>query len=365
MVRLVRRVTLWWWRRSRAIQPTRDGWWCVFAAVGLGVAGVNTGNNLAYLLCATLLALIIVSGLLSDVTIRGLQVTVTLPPAFHAGQPALVLVAVANRKRRLGSYSLVVEAMDRPRPDRSAGRRKLEHWLGELGLRDRRAGGAARRLAYLARLGPGAERLISWEVTMPARGRRRLPRIRAATRFPFGLFVKTGPPLLYDETVLVYPALHPVRARAADQGSGEAAVRRRGRGHELHNLRAYRPGDEPHLIHWRTSARSGTLTIRELEEDTSEDARIVLGGSGARDPVRLERNLSRAASLAVDLLRRGVAVELVGAAGGVALDRGPAQERRILTALAVYAPAAAQAAARPGPPAGSARVREYRIDLDA
>ena len=92
MIRPARRFASWWWRRTKAIRPTRDGWWCVFAAVGLGVAAVNTGNNLAYLLCSMLLALIIVSGMLSDLTIRGLQVTVTLPDAIHATQPALVTI---------------------------------------------------------------------------------------------------------------------------------------------------------------------------------------------------------------------------------------------------------------------------------
>ena len=106
MIRLARSLASWWWRRTKAIRPTRDGWWCVFAAVGLGVAAVNTGNNLAYLLCSLLLALIIVSGMLSDLTIReASRSTVTLPDAIHATQPALVTIALANRKRRLASYS--------------------------------------------------------------------------------------------------------------------------------------------------------------------------------------------------------------------------------------------------------------------
>jgi uncharacterized protein (DUF58 family) len=363
-----RRLGRWWGRRTRSIQPTRDGWWCVFAAIGLGVAGVNTGNNLAYLLCAMLLALITVSGLLSDMSIRGLDATITLPGAIHAGQPALVAVLLTNRKRRLPSFSVVLEALDRPLPRRSPWRRPLplgvlDDCLARWGLADRRGGGAPRRLAYVPRLVAGAERLVGWEITLPARGRRRLPRVRAATRFPFGLFVKTGPPLLLDHEVLVYPAVHPVSPQVADAGSGDAAARRRGRGHDLHNLRAYVPGDEPHLIHWRTSARSGSLTVRELEEDTTDDARIVLTGTGGADPERLEAALSQAASLAVHLLRRGTGVELAGAAGVVPLARGAEQERQILTALALYAPgrpagAGGGAGARPG------RMRELRVDLD-
>jgi uncharacterized protein (DUF58 family) len=369
MIRLVRNLASWWWRRTKAIRPTRDGWWCLFAALGLGVAAVNTGNNLAYLLCALLLALIIVSGMLSDLTVRGLQVTAALPDAIHASQPALVTVVLANRKRRLASYSVALEGLDRPPPKRSTlfarwrPRRTLDDWLRVIGLKDRRGLGTPRRLAYVPRLPAGAEHVVGWEVTLPVRGRRRLPRLRATTGFPFGLFVKTGPPLLFDEEVLVYPAVYPVHARDVGQAmSGETTVRRRGRGHDLYNLRPYRAGDEPHLIHWPTTAKTGGLMVRELEEDTTEDTRIVLTGKGAGDGERLERALSEAASLALHLLRRGTGVELAGAAGLVTLGRGREQGRSILTALALYAPS--RPAGGTGDRNGNGGLREIRIGLD-
>src|SRR4029077_18573327 len=110
--------------------------------------------------------------------------------------------------------------------------------------------------------------------------------------------IKIGPPLLYDEEVLVFPAVHPVRVREVwESVSGEAAARRRGRGHDLYNLRASGAGDEPHLIHWPTSAKSGSLMVRELEEDATEDTRIVLSGTGGSGGERLEQGISRAASI--------------------------------------------------------------------
>src|SRR5215470_5816019 len=372
MIRLARRLATWWWRRTKTIRPTRDGWWCVFAAMGLGVAAVNTGNNLAYLLCSMLLALIIVSGMLSDLTIRGLHVTVTLPDAIHATQPALVTIALANRKRRLASYSVALEALDRPLPGRSGRfarwlpRRTLDDRLRAIGLKDRRGLGAPRRLAYVPRIPAGTEHVVGWEITFAARGRRRLPRLRATTAFPFGLFVKIGPPLIFDEEVLVFPAIHPVRVPEVwETANGESPARRRGRGHDLYNLRPYRAGDEPHLIHWPTSAKSGGLMVRELEEDATEDTRIVLAGTGTSGE-RLEQAISRAASVAVHLLRSGTGVELVGAAGAVPLGRGRGQERRILSALALYAPNGRGngADSDAGAPA-SDRLREIRIDLES
>jgi uncharacterized protein (DUF58 family) len=305
--------------------------------------------------------------MLSDLTIRKLRVTVTLPDAIHASQPALVAVEFANRKRWLASYSLALEALDQPPPLRRSRfarwrpRRTLDDWLRLIGLKDRRGLGTARRLAYVPRLSAGRERVVGWEVTLPMRGRRRLPRLRATTGFPFGLFVKTGPPLFFDQEILVYPAVHAVSRRdMIDATGGESAARRRGRGHDLYNLRPYRAGDEPHLIHWPTTAKSGNLMVRELEEDTAEDTRIVLTGTGGVGGPHLERALSEAASLAVHLLRRGTGVELAGAAGLIPLKQGRGQEQRILAALALYTP---PGVGRSDTGAGGP-MREIRIPLD-
>ncbi len=99
--------------------------------------------------------------------------------------------------------------------------------------------------------------------------------------------------------------------------------------------------------------------MRELEAETSLDMRIALEGTGARDPVRLEAGLSEAASLAVHLLALGAQVELSGPGIAVPLGRGRAHQVRLLTELALYAPAASRSAAAPP----SAGVREVRIGL--
>ncbi len=144
-------------------------------------------------------------------------------------------------------------------------------------------------------------------------------------------------------------------------------MRRRGRGHDLHNLRDYRPGDDPRLIHWRSSAKTQTLTVREMAAETALDTRIVLEGAG-RDRERLEAGLSEAASVAVHLLRAGASVELSGAGITVAPGRGRAQERRLLMALALYepdGPAAAGAGAAPdrGRAPSAAEVREIHVEI--
>jgi uncharacterized protein (DUF58 family) len=329
----------WWWlllRPRHTIWPTRDGWWCLFAAMGLGLAAVNTGNNLVYLLCSMLLALIVVSGVLSEQSMRGLSLVAVRPEEVYAGRPALVGAALRNRKRWLPSCSVTLEVLGRPG-----------------------------RFLHVPWLEAGAERLCTWEVVLPSRGRHRLPGVRLTTRFPFGLFLKAGRPKL-DEVVLVYPAVGPVpweiRSRLGE--AGEAAARRRGRGPDLYDLRAYRPGDDPRLIHWRSSAKTRSLVVRELEDDTALDARLILTGTGARSRERLEQALSEAASVAVHLLNAGAGVELVGPLTAVPFGRGRGHARALLGALALYEPP--RGAESPLEPAGPPRqgVREIPISLD-
>jgi uncharacterized protein (DUF58 family) len=314
-------------RPRRTIRPTRDGWWCLGAALALGFAAMNTGNNLLYLLASLLLALIIVSGILSEQSMRRLRLAAVVPDELYAGTPTALGVRVVNGKRWLTSYSVMLE---------SAGRR-----------------------LYVDRLRAGEERLQTWEATFARRGRQRLPGLRLVTRFPFGLFVKTSRPML-DEEIVVFPAVKPLApAQRRELAAGSAGpLPRRGRGHDLYNLRDYRPGDDRRLIHWRSSARTGTLTVRETQAETARDVRITLTG-GIRASERLEAGISEAASLATYLLGTGAAVELTGPAVYVPAGRGRAHRRRLLTALALYDPTEVLEVA---PPAARL-VAEMTVDL--
>ena len=322
MSRLLERL-----RPHRTIWPTRDGWWCLAAAVGVGFAAMNTGNNLLYMLASLLLSLIVVSGILSEQSMRRLRLRSVVPEELYAGRPALAAAWVVNHKRWLASHSVTLEC----------------------------AGG---RRVYLDRIDAGAERLATWDVTPHARGRHRLPGVRVTTRFPFGLFVKASRVLLEDE-VIVFPALGPTpRARLREvAAAGPRASRRRGPGHDLYNLREYRVGDDERLIHWRVSAKTAVLTVREMEADTTDDVRIVLAGSTS-DAGRVEQAVSEAASLAVHLSRAGARVELAGPGLFVPSGRGGPHVRRLLTALALWQPGPAAAVTR-----GGGRMREMHVRL--
>ena len=70
------------WRKfkpPRRLKFTREGKFFVGITLGVGFAAINTANNLLYLLLGLLLALIIVSGVMSELSLRNLTVVRRLP----------------------------------------------------------------------------------------------------------------------------------------------------------------------------------------------------------------------------------------------------------------------------------------------
>src|SRR6266496_1957987 len=97
-----------WCSRSRSLRLTPDGFGFVLLALALGIAALNTGNNLLYLLLAMMLSLIIVSGVLSEKCLRNLALSRRMPPHLFAGQRGIAVLRVANEKAGFPSCSLTL-----------------------------------------------------------------------------------------------------------------------------------------------------------------------------------------------------------------------------------------------------------------
>src|SRR5205085_4830212 len=89
------RMTPSWKRR---LTFTRVGRWYTGLTVGIGLAAINTGNNLLFLVLGLLLASIVVSGILSEQSLKSLQVERRLPSGATAGEPALIGLWARNLK---------------------------------------------------------------------------------------------------------------------------------------------------------------------------------------------------------------------------------------------------------------------------
>jgi uncharacterized protein (DUF58 family) len=306
-------------RPPRRLRLTREGRYFIAITVGIGLAAINTGNNLLYLVLGWMLSLIIASGMLSDVSMRGLRVTRRPPPRVFARRPFLMEIAVENRKEKLASYSIEIEDLVAGRP------------------LDKRC--------YFLKIPAGRTQRTSYRHTFARRGRQRFDGFRIATKFPFALFHKSRRVTEAGEAI-VYPAIVPValpspRARA----HGETATRIIGRRGDFFGLREYRDGDDRRAIHWRSSARTGNLMVREYEKEAQRRASVFVDnalpdGHPDADDDPLDGAVSTAASLAAAYLAAGYGVRLVARGLQLPFGAGEAHLDRILRALALLPPAA-------------------------
>ena len=113
------------------------------------------------------------------------------------------------------------------------------------------------------------------ELTLERRGVHRLGECVVEITGPFGMFRRRRR-IEMSHTVLAYPMWKPMqRLGLMESQAGEHEGRRKARtGTDASGTRTYVPGDPYRSIHWRNSARSGRLAVREF--DTWNDRAVVL-----------------------------------------------------------------------------------------
>jgi len=138
-------------------------------------------------------------------------------------------------------------------------------------------------------------------------------------------------------------ALPPQRtAGATDERAGLHALRLRGLGGELRELREHAPGDPFKQIAWKATARTGRLMVRDLDRETLVAHYLLVDAGatmrdGAVGRTRLDQAVELAAAYARAALESGDRVGLVVFDGRVATHLGPAdgpvQRMRIVERL--------------------------------
>jgi uncharacterized protein (DUF58 family) len=154
----------------------------------------------------------------------------------------------------------------------------------------------------------------AWRVERPARGRYELePEL--VLEDVLGL-VRTSVPLASARRVRVEPELVELgapRALAFAQRDGTRRAFASNAGDGLAGVRDHEVGESLRRVHWRTTARRGRLTVRELEDHPLEELHVLLDAAaqplvaGGRSPA-FERAVQVAGSLALHAARCGIAV---------------------------------------------------------
>ncbi len=286
---------------QRVPEPTLAGRFTLtFLLLAFWGAAYADRNAILHVACA-LLATLLLSVPLTHLAAGRLSIERRLPRRVFAGSAFDVRLRLRNRRR----------------------------WWPALGLslRDELQTDAAREATCTPEVSivpPGGAAEVVYAKRMHRRGIRDLDHTLVATRWPFGLFEQRAL-VSAPGRLVVLPALGRLQRAArrflADRTRILLSLRPRRDGQEFHGLCDYRPGDPPRAIHWKTSARTGTLVRRVLSDDEGGDHLVVLLDTrvdGARAALRarhFERAVSCAATLLAFAARHGRRAEVRHAAG--------------------------------------------------
>lgn len=277
-------------------RPTGRGFGILGLAAGTYLAGRVVGTWELYLLAFALVAMVIVSWLLVALTGRQIRVTRALDPERPvAGDEPEYEVVVKNT-------SLL------PGP--------------QLTLRTPSAGLAADDLeAEIQSIGPRGVRVLKTRMGRVNRGIHTLPAPEAVAEDPLGIASAThrvGDPL----SVTVYPrvaflkscALHPDLGLRQDW-AGQKGLLTPGAS-EFRGIRPHQPGEPLSHIDWKSTAKTGVLMLREMEEPAGADITLVLDGTadqvvGEVPETNFELAVRAAGSVADYALRAGRGVSLI------------------------------------------------------
>lgn len=315
---LAKRVVVARVRDAFDYDVTKEGMVYLAIVIVIGIAGLNTGNNLLYIIVSAMLAAVIVSGVASAAVLRGLDLEVALPEHVFAGRKVLARFTLRNVRRFFPSFSILLSgARKRKQKRRWRWQRSTfgfpfqrppeRQWfrVPDLALRpleprpelpDIFAGSV-----YFAYIPGGGAVSADVELQFERRGAYQQSEFGVSTRFPFSFLVKTRR-IGVREEITVYPRVDPTdelfEVLPMIRGEFEAFVR--GRGYDLYRIREYMPEDSARHVDWKATAKSMSLKVREFTREDERKLRLVFDNpaAGAVSERAYEGAVQLAASLA-------------------------------------------------------------------
>jgi uncharacterized protein (DUF58 family) len=331
---LARRVAIRRVRDALSYDVTREGGGYLVLTLVIAVAALNTGNNLLFLVVSAMLGAVLVSGVASAVVLMGIELEFELPQHVFAKQNYTAVVVVRNRRRWVPAFSVSVvpppQKAEKTKwlwrrstfvfPKEKAGQRPWVTWP-DLNLvkvaPTVQEEGILRERVYYPFIPAQQSMRTPVQVEFKRRGRVKQDGLSIASRFPFSFLNKTRTIALSRE-VVVYPAIEQTEQffEVLPMITGELETYVRGRGDDLYRIRDYQPEDSARHVDWKSTAKSGTLKVREFTREDERKLRIVFDNPapGTIGSDAYERHVELAASLAWHF--SGEATELQFAAPG-------------------------------------------------
>jgi len=307
----------------------------------VGLAAAQRPNNLVVWGFGVLLAMILVSGVVSAKMVRTLRVTRLETRSASSGMPLVVKYQVENRSRKRSVFAL-----------------RLRDVLTSRAISNRLVSAGATNTpvsdGWLSRIAPGESQVC--DAVLPAfhRGVVQLERVRVTTGFPFG-FIDRRVDFELEQEILVQPTIHPLKndlIRSVSQGElgGIGVSARPGPGEDFFSLREFKPGDSIRQVFWKRPQANDDLLVVQRSESTPPRVRVILDLSEESSSLRFdesrdfdahgleERAITMAASLCACADREGLEFGLTVLGFDdppLPLRRGYWHLQRLLAGLAV------------------------------
>ncbi len=187
----------------------------------------------------------------------------------------------------------------------------------------RRALGGLRLRAFhrdevvgIAPLRPGADNVVAVPIDTSRRGRLTMGPWRLERSDPWGLVTKT---VVRVEAVpvLVVPRVHAVTVAQLPMADASGSSGEETGATHVATLREYVVGDELRHVHWRSSAKAGTLMVRQYVDSRRPGVDVVvdLAAGSYATPDDFEEAVDAAASIATAVATTGVPTRVITTRG--------------------------------------------------
>ncbi|TWT57142.1 hypothetical protein KOR42_05000 [Thalassoglobus neptunius] len=291
-----------WTKSSDSFLLPVEGWAYLIIMCVLFIGALIGRSNLLLMVFASMAGPFIMNGWFTFTMLRRLNGGRSLPERVMAGETFTTTIILENRKSWLAVW--LMRVLDSVTKGNSYIKPEV----------------------MFVRIPPRESRQGHYQLRLHERGRYRFGPMTVTTRFPLGL-VQRGTGLDVNDELLVYPRVGTLtpKWRKLLQYSFELVTdvqTQSGLFHdEMSRIREYRAGDDPRMIHWKTSARTNELMVREYEESRDRDLLLIVDCWQPETPTltspdEFERGLCFATTVCMEHLRgsreSSLSVRLVG-----------------------------------------------------
>ena len=205
-------------------------------------ASINTGNNLLYLVFSTLCGVVVTSWLLSSLSLRKLDVGIQIPDEVYAQEEAIVDFSMKKGHSLLPAQSLSLSV---------------------------KSGGSPQaHCPYIDILEKGTQKRIQGLFRFPKRGIYPFLGASVTSNYPFGL-IKKKRVIRDPRQIRIYPRIFSLEELLKTGSEGMVYLDSVFRGQEggLLNIRPFVPGDDRRHLHWKASAKTDNLMVKEFARE--------------------------------------------------------------------------------------------------